>query len=216
MKDSIIWRLVAKDLYLYRGLTLGTLGAGMAALLLSGQDGTLGTVGEILFVTVLVVHSAFLALHSLFTERKSRSLLFVLSLPLSPRQYAQAKIGACLIAFLLPWALLLATIVGLTLGFAPEDAVRLPSVLVLMGLLLANFCLLLAIALVSDSELWGVAGIIATNTSIPVFSAAVVPRIAADGSWNLALTVALGVEAAVAVGALALALYLYTRKSDFT
>ncbi len=215
MKNSIIARLISKELYLYRGLILGTLIAGVAALLLSGQDGTLGMIGGILFITVLVVHSAFLALHSLFTERKSRSLLFVLSLPLSPVQYAQAKIGACLLAFLLPWIALLLLIVGLTLGFAPEDAGRLPSTIVLMGLLLANFCLLLGIALVSDSELWGVAGIIATNTSIPVFTVALLPNIAGEGGWNAELLLTLGVEAAVAVGVIALALHWYARKSDF-
>jgi len=215
MKSSITRRLIAKELYLYRGLILGTLLAGLAALLLSGQGGTLGMVGGILFLTVLVVHSAFLALHSLFTERKSRSLLFVLSLPLSPLQYARAKICACLIAFLLPWVLLLLALVGLTLVFAPEDTARLPSAMVLMGLLLANFCLLLGIALVSDSELWGIAGIVATNTTIPVLSAAVLPRVAGEGGWNFALTLALGIEAAVAAGAIALALHLYARKSDF-
>lgn len=216
MKNPIMARLITKELYLYRGLILGTLIAGLVALLLSGRDGTLGMVGGILFITVLVVHSAFLALHSLFTERKSRSLLFVLSLPLSPLQYAKAKIGACLIAFLLPWGFLLLTMVSLIMGFTPEDAGKLPSLIVLMGLLLANFCLLLGIALVFDSELWGVAGIIATNTSIPVFAAAVLPRITGDGGWNPALMFALGIEAAVAVGVIALALHLYSRKSDFT
>lgn len=215
MNHSITWRLIAKDLYLYRGLTLGTLIAGLAALTLSGQGGTLATVGGILLITVLVVHSAFLATHSVYSERKSRALLFVLSLPLSPLQYARAKIGAGLIAFLLPWGLLLLTIIGLTLGFAPEDADRLPSIIVLMGLLLANFCLLLGVALISDSEIWAVFGIIATNTSIPVLSAAVLPHIAGAGGWNPTLLLVLGVEAIVALGAIALALHLYARKSDF-
>jgi hypothetical protein len=215
MNGSIFARLVTKDLYLYRGLILGTLAAGLVALPLSGREGVAGMVGSILLVTALVVHSAFLALHSLFSERKSRSLLFVLSLPLSPLQYAQAKISACLIAFMLPWGLLLLAIVGLTLGFSPEDTGKLPAIIVLMGLLLANFCLLIGIALVSDSEVPGIAGIIVTNTSIPVLSAAVLPRLAGEGGWNSALLLAIGVEATIAVGAIALALHLYARKSDF-
>lgn len=220
MNRSIVARLIAKDLYLYRWLIAGTVLAGLASILISGADGAIGTVGDILFITCIVVHGIFLAMHGLLTERQSKSLLFVLSLPISPMLYATTKVVACLIAFLVPWLVFTATVVGFTLAFDPPPDGALPFTAAMMGLFLANFCILVAIGLVTGSELWCAVGIIGTNTSVPVFLGIVLPAVTqgVDGPvpvWNTAILATLGIEAAVIVSSLGLALYLQSRKKDF-
>ena len=89
-----------------------------------------------------------------------------------------------------------------------------------MGLLLTNFCILTAIGLISGSELWSVVGIIATNTSVPLFMAAMVPRLtpATNGlgaAWSGPIAVTLLAELAVAVLALATAFVVQSRRTDF-
>lgn len=220
MNRSIVARLIAKDLYLYRWLIIGTLCAGLASILLSGADGAIGNIGGILFVTCILVLGVFLAMHSLLTERQSKSLIFVLSLPISPMQYTTAKVAACLIAFLIPWTVLTGTIVGITLAFDPPTDGTLPFKITMMVFLLSNFCILIAVALITGSEVWGAVGIIATNTSVPVFLSSVLPAITDDsrGSvpvWSPAILTTLGVEAAVIALSLGLAFYIQSRRKDF-
>lgn len=220
MNRSVVASLVAKDLYLYRWLIVGTLLVGLVSILATGADGAVGTIGQILFVTCIVVLGVFLAIHGLLTERQSRSLLFALSLPISPMQYAAAKVAACLIAFGIPWVVLTATIVGLTIAFDPPADGALPFATATMGFFLANFCILIAIGLITGSELWSVAGIIGTNTSVPVFLGIVLPAIAVDiggpvAVWSPAILTTLAIEVAVIALSLSLAFYVQSRKKDF-
>ena len=220
MNNSVVRRLIAKDLYLYRWLIVGTLLAGLASVFLSGADGAPGQVGQILLVTSIIVLGVFLAIHGFLSERQTRSLLFVLSLPISPLQYTAAKVTACLIAFLIPWTVIFATIVGLTLAFDPPADGALPFTVAMMGLFLANFCILVAIGVITGSETWAIIGIIATNTSVPVLLSTVVPAITEQISgpvaiWSPAILVMLGIEVAVIVLSLGLAFHVQSRRNDF-
>ncbi len=219
MKRSIVGSLIRKDLFLYRWLIGGTILVGLASLVLSGVGGSLGTTGGILLLTSLVVLGAFLAIHSAITERQTRSLLFVLSLPISPMQYTAAKVVGALIAFLVPWALF-ALVIALFGGGTDAGAPPLPVTLTLLGLLLANFCVLTAIGVSTGSEFWSVAGIIATNTTVPVFMTAAMPALTAStlsaGSpWTGPVLATLGAEFAVAALALGLAFHVQSRRTDF-
>jgi len=108
MNRSITGRLVAKDLYLYRPLIACALVAGVASLVLSrfsaGDHVSTGVnAGVVLFMTTIIAFGIFIAMGGILKERQDRSQLFVLSLPIAPAQYAMAKVGAALIAFLVPW-----------------------------------------------------------------------------------------------------------------
>ena len=220
MTRSVVGHLIRKDLFLYRWLIVGTVLVGLCSIVLSGSAGVVGAGGQVLLVTSVVVLGVFLAVHGVISERQTRSLLFALSLPISPLQYTVAKVVAGLVAFLIPWSILTAAIVGLTHVFNPGAVGALPSSVALMGLLLTNFCILTAIGLISGSELWSVVGIIATNTSVPLFMAAMVPRLtpATDGVmafWSGPIVVTLLAELGVAVLALATAFVVQSRRTDF-
>lgn len=167
MNRSIVMQLVAKDLYLYRWMIVAAVLVGAVSVPFMGGSGV--SVGLVLFMTNIIAFGIFLVMYGVLKERQERSLLFVLSLPVSPMQYTWAKVLAGLIGFLLPWAVLTLGIVAL-MAWSPETPDgRIPGFVALMAFFLGNFCLLLAIALVATSERWIVAGILVTNMSVPLF-----------------------------------------------
>jgi ABC-type transport system involved in multi-copper enzyme maturation permease subunit len=221
MNRSIVRQLIARDLYLYRWLIAGALLAGLAALPISGREGATGTIGLILWMTAITALGIFLVMYGVMTERQSKSLLFVLSLPISPTQYAIAKVAASLIAFLIPWGGLLATIVGTAVAFEPPPEGHIPFVVALMFFMFANFAFLLMLLLVTRSEYWAIAGILGTNLGIPAYMN-IVPRLPGiagnsdlpEAVWSPQILTTIGVEAAVVVLCLGLALYVQARRKD--
>lgn len=219
MNQSIVRRLIVKDLYLYRWMIIVALVAGIASLFVSGIH---ETIGVILFLTNMVALGIFIAMYGILVERKEKTLLFVLSLPVSPMQYTTAKILAALIAFLIPWIALLVATVGVNVALDPPPDGNIPFTVAMMTLFLANFCILIALLLITGSEPWAVAGIMVTNFTVPVFMGTVrsLPGIAeyVDGPvavWSAAILTTLGIQAAAIVLSLGLAFYVQSRRADF-
>ena len=222
MSRSLVWRLIAKDLYLYRWLIGGAAVAGLASLFIRGNDAGGYGLGIVLFITTIVALGIFIAMYGVLKERQDKSLLFVLSLPISTMQYTTAKISSSLIAFLIPWLLLLTTTVVLIDTFDDTLAGRIPYTVALMGFFLSNFCMLLALLMITGSERWAIAGIILTNMSISVYISVVgrLPGIAehlegAVAVWSSTILTILAIEAAVSVLSVALAFYVLSHKKDF-
>jgi hypothetical protein len=222
---TIVGRLIAKDLYLYRGLIVAALVAGVLSLAVSHwserDNVTTGpNPGFLLFLTTIVAFGVTLPMYGILRERQERSQLFVLSLPVSPAQYAIAKVGAALVAFLLPWLALTAGVVAVTMTTAAPDG-PMPFFVALMTFLLFNFCLLTALAVATRSELVSVLGILVTNVSVTLFiyQLAGLPGVAgaqgnAEANWSPAILTVLAVEAFAILLALGVAFYLPSRRKD--
>jgi hypothetical protein len=219
MNASMIRRLVTKDLYLYRWFIVGATLAGLASLFVSGLH---GMTGLILFMTTIVALGIFIAMYGILVERKEKTLLFVLSLPVTPLQYATAKVFAALIAFLVPVLVLAAAALSYNVAFDPPLNGEIPFTVVTLGLFLANFCFLVALLLVSGAEFWAVAGVVLTNLTVPLFMNVVVglPGIreyiqGPVAVWSPTIFAILGTEATVAVLSLGIAFYVQSRRTDF-
>src|SRR5262249_45704630 len=108
--------------------------------------------------------AVFICMFLVIAERKEKTNLFCLSLPISGRQYALAKIAAASIAFLVPWALIAIAVTGLMMifpgptGFVPFGSMLWPFAPDL-------FALMVAITMVGESEGLTIAGIVFFNTS---------------------------------------------------
>jgi hypothetical protein len=222
MNRSIVWRLIAKDLYLYRWLIAASLLAGFLALPFSGIGSATRVIGLILFMTSIIALGIFIAMYGVLTERQSKSLLFVLSLPLSPAQYTLAKVAASLIAFLIPWLALGATAVGLAVAFDPPPDGTIPFTVAMMLFFFANFSVLLALLLITRSEYWAIAGILLTNFGVAAYMNIVsqLPGIAAHAEgpvpvWGATVLTVIAVEAAVVAISLGLAFLVQARRKDF-
>ena len=224
-RPSLVGRLVAKDLYFYRWLIVGTLLAGVASLAASRfEDGdgvsTGPNLGILLFMTTVIAFGVSLPM-ILLKEHQTRTSLFVLSLPVSPAQYSFAKVAAALIAFLVPWLGLTAGVVVLTAASAAPDG-PIPFFVAMMTFFLGNFCVLTALTVITMSELAAIAGILVTNVSVTVFLVVIgrLPGIAEhrEGDmavWSPEILIVLAAELAVILRSLALAFYLPSRRRDF-
>ncbi len=215
-------KLIAKELHLFRWLLVGATAAGFAGLL-SAASGEVGfNIGFIVWLTAIIALGVMLALFGVAQERKERSLLFVLSLPLSPGDYVRAKLLGLLACFLLPWGLLSAGALGLIFVMPGIPDGLLPYALLLCVFLLLNFSMVLCGALHIASEA-GMGGlIILTNMSISLFMMGVgrIPAIgqytqAAAPVWNAAFWQLLAAELALTLLTLSLPLFIAARRRDF-
>jgi ABC-type transport system involved in multi-copper enzyme maturation permease subunit len=221
MKTSMIRLLVATDLYRYRWMIIGSTLAGGAAIAIASQGGIAFGIGGIAFITNMVALGIFIAMYSIVQERKDRASVFVLSLPVSTRQYAASKILSASISYFVPWALLSAAVI-LTIFATPIPNGAIPSNAVLLLYFLTNFFVFLSVAASVTGEKWIVATIVLTNMSISLVISAInlIPSIAANTGaqspvWSPAVIAILGAEIAVIAIAVGLMAWVQSRKSDF-
>lgn len=221
---SLTRRLVAKDLYFYRWLIAAALVAGIGSLTLyeltGGSSASGLNVGGVLFLTTIITFGIFIPMFGILKESEERSRLFVLSLPVSPGQYARIKVLAALLAFLMPWLVITvgAVLTTFLLG-GPRGG--LPLFLAIMGLFLCNFCLLTAVVACTMSERWSIVAILVTNLSVTLFLAKVsaLPGVGghtrdATATFGSAISMVLAGEVALILLSLFLALYLPSRQHD--
>lgn len=215
-------KLIAKELYLYRWLLVGATGAGFASLL-TASSGEFGfNIGFLVWLTAIIALGVMLALFGVSSERKERSLLFILSLPLSPADYVRAKLLGLLACFLLPWAALSAGAVALVLVMPGIADGLLPYTVLLCAFLLMNYAVVLCAVLHVSSEA-GMGGVIVlTNMSVSLFMMGIgrIPELGAhmgapEPVWNTAFWLLLAAELVIALIALALPLLIAARRRDF-
>lgn len=206
--NGVITRLILKDLYLNRWLIGVVVVGGLLSLLIAGSSRAGFSVGGTLYLTFLIALGIILVMHGVIQERKDRSLLFVMSLPISPHQYVRAKVGAMLGIFVPLWALLSAG------GLFQIATTRIPDGMIplfaLISLhLLAMFCVILGTALTTTSEPVVMTTVIVTNVSVTLLFVLIsnIPSIASATTreaivWNAPLLALLGAEGAIALVAL--------------
>lgn len=220
MNHVLVWRLIAKDWYLSRQplAILAAAGATSTALLYL-RNSTTGMIAMISAVITLVFLSILLPMLTVVTERKERNLAFVMSLPISPMEYTAAKVLGNLAAFVALWLAVSTTFLG-TLTMAGFGGL-LPIGTVIAFVPFAAFCLMLAVAIVVETEFWAVVVMGACNVSYS-FAWLVMVRfgLLKDASgpvpvWSERILLILAGEITVIVVTLALTFYLQSRKTDF-
>src|SRR5690242_21946435 len=81
--------------------------------------GPLGAYTAMIFlISAGAAPAVFICMFIVIAERKEKTNLFCLSLPISGRQYALAKIVAASVAFLVPWPLIAAAVAAPDASFA--------------------------------------------------------------------------------------------------
>ena len=165
MNRALVWRLIVKDWYLNR-VTLALIavaGALSIGLLFHGGE-TAGFVGFIAALIVAIFLSILLPMQTVVNERKQQNLPFVMSLPISPMEYTTAKVLGNLSAFSCS-------------GWRSSSACSsrrerrrlrlLPFAFIAALAPFVAFCLLLAVAIVIESERWAMATMGAVTCRIP-------------------------------------------------
>ena len=166
--NSVVARLVVKDFYLNRWLITLALVAGVLSLVIIGSSQVGFSIGGIFYLTTVIAFGVVLVMYNIAQERKEKSLLFVLSLPLSASQYLQSKMLSTLGVFLVPWIVLTGGGV-LMIALTPVPDGMISYFMLVSVFMLMNFCVVLSCALISTSEPVVSATIILTNLSVSLF-----------------------------------------------
>ncbi len=220
---TVLWRLVCKDWSLNRLPLTAYLLGGLAALgVLAVNRETAFYAGSVLLISVVIATGVHLVMMTVVLERQEQTLPFVLSLPVSPKDFTLAKVLANLGAFLLPWSLLLLASLVLISGRAHLPNGLIPFAVVILVELLVAYCVMLAVALVSESQGWTIFAIVICNlffnfflywsSKLPAFTETFEGPIA---RWNPTVYGFLAAEVAAIALVLGLTFYLQGRKRDF-
>jgi ABC-2 type transport system permease protein len=221
MSSSIVRRLIVKDLYLHRGMVIGSFVGGAVLLAVAMLGNTALWVSSVLLFATLLILNVFLVMANIQGEKKEKVQVFVLSLPVSPLQYVTAKVSSTLIAFFVPWALLTAAAVAV-IAVSPIPNGVIPFTVTVSTYIVCYHCVLLAATLLSDSTAWTTLSIIVGNI-VPSFLIPVMlgsPSMQTYGRSPTTVVTAdvvviFAAELAISVLALVLVFYFYSRKKDF-
>jgi hypothetical protein len=234
MNARAIFLLVAKDCSLLRlPLALYAATAAIAVVLAAIGPATRG-IGVTLAINVMIGLSFHVTMGLVLGEREGRTLPFVMSLPVTPRDVAVAKLLSSYVMFLVPGTVAATALVFLSpvdvLAAAASDDRSLLSHLVGWGLYFALvlgawalvFSVVLAAAIVSESLGWTIAVITGLMFVLGNGLLQVAPHVRwmvgylkELGRGGPALPITIGVEAAGVAAIVAAMLWLQGRKTSF-
>ena len=219
----MVKRLVMKDWYFQRLPIAGSVVIGAVALVLVGM-GRQGAffIGTILLLTVLIALGAQLVIATVINEHTEHTLPFVMSLPISQRDYTSAKILANMLIFLVAWLALGAGTVAVIIGRASVPDGLLPFTAVMLVEILVSHTLLLAVALVTESQGWAIGTMVTTNFLLNGFLywVAHMPAVATTMGteqivWSTPILLLLAAEVSVICFLLAFTFWAQARKTEF-
>ncbi len=220
MNRAIVGRLILKDWYLSRvPLTLIAI-AGAVSTVLLYQGEAAGSAGIISALISLVFLSILIPQLTVVNERKQQNLAFVMSLPISPAEYTMSKVLGNLSAFVALWAAIVGAVLG-TIAFVPGAGGVLP--LGVIGALapFVAFSLLLAVAIVTESELLSMVTMGVTNVAYSFWWFLFrLPGLEEDLKspvpiWSATVLTIIGGQIAVIVLSFVLTFYFQSRKRSF-
>jgi ABC-2 type transport system permease protein len=224
MNIAMVSRLIRKDWYLNRVGILASLFAGVATLgLVAAMHGSqLALIlGVIVVVTILIGMGAMVMLSSAM-ERRQQTLPFVMSLPISYREYTTAKIVGGMLIFLVLWGALIADVVATILLTPGIPHGLIPFVAVMAVEILMTTCLITAVSVTTESHGWTVAVAQVGGLSLNVIGWSIVRLPGIGGTmrsttvqWSGTATVLLVAELAVIAFMLLITFYVQAHKRDF-
>jgi ABC-type transport system involved in multi-copper enzyme maturation permease subunit len=221
MNATMVKRLVLKEWYFQRWTGALYVAGGMVSLAaLAGKSNGMFYLATVLLLSVMIGIGATIAITAGVDERKEQTLPFLMTLPISPREYATAKLAANTSLFIVPWALLsLATL--LMIGFSGGSGLT-PYAAIVLTELLAAFCLVLSVAIVTESQGWTIGVMVATNlflqgflyyvSHLPSIGRTMIGKVAI---WNATAIAFIAAEVALAALFLTITYFIQSRKTDF-
>ena len=215
--------LFLKDLFLSRWMLFAYLMAGIASIGITFiPNKNASFVGFLLVVTASVGMGMHMISELILEERKNHTLSFIMSLPVNILEYSIAKLSVVLTAYLIPWSVMLvgAIVLIAVLPWAKHGTLAISIVIFLE--LLAAFTIQLAAAVISESIGWTIAAMVGGNVFFNLFLVGLFqkPEIAEamkseTYAWPPIISQILGIEIAVILIALTLALAVQSRKRSF-
>ena len=210
LNTPVIRLLVIKDWQLFQKQLAAYVLAGIVALCLLGLARPWSFyLGSLMLIVLTVAAACFSIATSLVTERKEKTLAFVMSLPVSPADFTVAKLAGNLLTFAVPFLLMAGGTVAVVLFTPLPDGLFVYALLV-YGYILFAFSISLAVAMTVESEGWSTFAMIGSMVLINPFIMAlgqvpaIVDRVREDAIvWSpeaVAILVALVVSSVALLG----------------
>jgi ABC-2 type transport system permease protein len=223
MNLNFVRFLIKKDLYLFRWPILAyCLGAIISLCIASINRTEMFYLGCILLLTVLISLSIHIAFGMILEERTRKTLPFVLSLPVTPREYMLAKGLASLSVYLIPWSIVM---IGMWISILikptlPNGVAPFFSIVIIE--LLAAAMVLITVALLTESMAWSIATMVANNIFINLYLPAMGRMESIQNAnksetitWPNELLIILVIEIAVIALAFASAMFFQKYKRNY-
>ena len=218
----VIHLLVAKDWQLFQKQLAFLVLAGIVALCFLGLAKPWAFyVGSLMLLIVLVCAACFSISTSLMNERKEQTLAFVMSLPVSPKDFTVSKLVGNLLTFGVPFLVLLAGTLAVVLLTPLPDGLFVYSLLIFAYILFA-YAVSLAAVMSVTSEGWATFAMIGTMVMINPYIMGLAQiteisdRVSVDAIvWTtpaLAILFVLGVLSVTVIG---IATWYHARKPAF-
>jgi hypothetical protein len=169
MDYAMVNKLVIKDLKIMKPWVLSYWAGGFGAILLAifGGD-TIGTFAFILFITALGAAGVHTIIQTVVIERTEMNLPFIMSLPITGREYTLSKVIANLAIFLSIWVSLSAASFVIFIGDAlPRGTV--PFFCIVLLSILFAYTMMLTTSLVTRGMGWTVASTVVANIGTQIF-----------------------------------------------
>jgi hypothetical protein len=123
----------------------------------------------IMMITVTIAAGIHLIGVLLLAESVDMTRTFVMSLPVSLLDYSLAKLAVVLVAFLIPWLAMLASLTVLVFIVPEAKPGVLPFLVMMFLFLLAGFCLQLVTAIITESVGWTIVVVVLGNVLLNLF-----------------------------------------------
>ncbi len=220
---SMTGRLMVKDWSFNRWPISLFVAGGAASLAVVAWGGLTGFfVGSILLLVAVMSVGMQLVFTTVIYERKEQTLPFIMSLPITSAEYVTAKILANVTIFLGAWMALAAMTILVILGRDALPNGLIPFAVLILLELFMGYAVILAVALMTESEGWTIFAMVVSNIFLNFFMYKVshIPAIAAvmngpDTVWPRAAVSLLAGEIGVIVLLVVATYAVQVRKKDF-
>jgi ABC-2 type transport system permease protein len=224
MNWTMVGRLIWKDWYLNRAPIVASIAGGIVTLaVISAMHGsTIALVMGVIVVVTILIGMGAMVMMSAVVERRQQTLPFVMSLPVSYREYTTAKIVGGLLIYFVLWAALVIDIVATILLAPGYPHGLIPFAAIMCVEILMTTCLVIVVAVTTESQAWtvgatqvgalGVNGIGWWIVRFPQIGGAMKsPTVL----WSGTATALLTAELAVIALMIAITFFVQSRKKDF-
>ena len=223
MNQLMIKRLILKDWQFNISTIVLYISIGVVALTMVSLGGqTVFYMGSVLFIAVLMGLGIHLAIATVMSERNDQTLAFIMSLPVTIMDFTIAKILANLLVFLVPWLSLTIASVFIITGREALPNGMIPFVIVVVSELFVAYCLVLAVALITESDGWTIGAIVICNLFFNYFlyffshlELVEANMNGAEPVWSLPIWSTLAILAICFVMIMVMTFFFQGRKKDF-
>jgi hypothetical protein len=222
MNYSMVKTLILKDWHFQRQPILLAFAGGAVSLgvICTGTQAGF-TIGLVLLVTVMVMISAMTVMGNILGERENQTLAFAMTLPISYLEYTTSKIVGNLLIFVPFWLTMLAGSLALIVYSPPIHGYFAFAIIMAVEILVST-CLMLVVALVTESKGWSIAVMVTGNIALNIvgYLVAHIPSIGKGifGTviyWPQAATICVSIEFALIALLIGAAFHIQSRKKDF-